>query len=263
MRSGRSRSSAVALAAFLALAGAAGQAGPSGPAGGALAAGGTPPSTSRAASHPPADASALYNAGTVALGRNDAGPAVAFLLAARRLDPRAADIRRNLSIAETRAAFARGADASAAGSVPPPVSAREAWWLSAVLLAAGALLASWWRLGRAPRAAPHRRRAMFVAGHTALAAGLALAALLALQTREEAAHPEAVVVVPSLAAGPAPDERPRPPYLLGAGEIVRLGRVRGALVELRVSGTPIGWAERAGVWRVGDAARYTAGFGGS
>jgi hypothetical protein len=203
----------------------------------------------------------LHNAGAAALARNDAGPAVAFLLAARRLDPRAADIGRNLELAASRAAAARGADPVSPGLPVAPVSAREAWWLAAALVVAGALLASRWRLAHAPGPrAPARRRLLLLAGHAPLVAGLALGAALALHAREEAVHPEAVVVAPSLAAGPAPNERPRPPYLLGAGEIVRLGRTRGALVELLVSGTPIGWAERAGVWRVDEVARYTAAF---
>jgi hypothetical protein len=210
---------------------------------------------------PTADASVLYNAGTAALERGEPGPAVAFLLAAERLDARAADVRRNLAEARARAAAARGAEEPGESPAPLPLAPREAWWLSCALLGAGALLAS------APRVVGGggRRvvRALSVSGHAALAGGILLAAWLALRAREEAVHPEAVVLAPTLPVGPAPDERPRPPYLLGAGEVVRLGRTRGGLIEIRVSGTAIGWADRSGVWRVIDAARYTSRFSGS
>jgi hypothetical protein len=64
-----------------------------------------------------------------------------------------------------------------------------------------------------------------------------------------------------LELGPAPDERPLPPYLLGAGDEVRLGPTRGDLVQVRVSGNAIGWAKRSGLWRVADAPRYTGNSG--
>ena len=41
------------------------------------------------------DAGVLYDAGTAALGRGSIGEATAFLLAAKRNDPREGDIRRN------------------------------------------------------------------------------------------------------------------------------------------------------------------------
>jgi hypothetical protein len=207
-----------------------------------LAAMATPAASARAA-----DASALYNAGTAALDRGDLGKAVAFLRAAERLDPRAPDVRRNLGEARARAAVARGAEPPAAPSALR-LSARESWWLAALLLCLGAVLAA---AGRGPA------RARFVTGHALLAAGLLLLGWRTFRAHEESVHPEAVVVAPSLPAGPAPDERPRAPFLLSAGEEVRLGRTRGALVEIRVAGTTIGWAPRSGVWRVADAPRYT------
>jgi len=213
------------------------------------------PGTSRA------DAAALYNAGTAALDRGDLGPAVAFLLAAERIDPRAADLRRNLAEARARAAVSRGAEEPSGPTAWIPVTPAEAWWLAAALLAAGALLAALVHLRPGP--ATRFPRWLRAAAHLSAVAGLILALALTLRAREESIHPLAVVVVTSLPAGPAPDERPRPPYLLGAGETVRLGRARGALVEILVSGTAIGWAERAGVWRVADAPRYTAGLPGS
>lgn len=193
-----------------------------------------------------ADASALYDAGTTALDRGDLGRAVAFLKAAERVEPRAPDIRRNLTEARARASAARGAETPGA---PPAfrLSAPEAWWLSAILLLLAAILGS---VSRAGRRVTLARRAC-------LLAGFLLLVWFSLRAREESIHPEAVVVAPSLPAGPAPDERSRPPYLLQAGEEVRLGRTRGALVEIRVAGTSIGWAERSGVWRVADAPGYT------
>lgn len=217
---------------------------------------------------PPAravDASALYNAGTASLDRGDLGGAIALLRAAERLDPRAPDLRRNLAEARARAAVARGAQPPRA---PPAfrLSTREAWWLAALLLWLGATLAAVARrakrrdgrdadsLDAVTRRAP---RPLSVSGHALLLAGLLLLSWLVFRARDDSLHPEAVVVAPSLPAGPAPDERPRAPYLLSAGEEVRLGRTRGALVEVRVAGTAIGWAERSGVWRVTDAPRYT------
>jgi len=196
-----------------------------------------------------ADASALYNAGTGALDRGDLGRAVAFLRAAERVEPRAADIRRNLVEARARAAAARGAESPGAPAAIR-LSAAEAWWFAAGLLLLGAAL----------RSVPRGGGIVALARRALLVAGLLLLAWLSLRAREEATYPEAVVVAPSLPAGPARDERSRPPYLLEAGEEVRLGRTRGALVEIRVAGTPIGWAERSGVWRVADAPGYTAGL---
>jgi len=203
-----------------------------------------------------ADAAALFNAGTAALSSGDLGPAVLFLLAAHRIDPRARDIRTNLAIARARVEDIQGQGTRE--SVPMPsalaLSASEAWRLSAALALAGTLLA--W--GSALR--PGSRR-LFLAASAAFAAGLLLAGFLLLRAREEARHPEAVVVAPVLEVGAAPDERPLPPYLLGAGEVVRIGRTHGDLVLVRVSGNAIGWARRSGLWRVADAARYTARSG--
>ncbi|HEY7728791.1 MAG TPA: hypothetical protein VID50_10100 [Candidatus Eisenbacteria bacterium] len=199
-----------------------------------------------------ADASVLYNAGTRALERDELGEAVAFLRAAERVDPRAADVRRNLREARVRAAAARGADPPS-GAAGAPISAPEGWWLASGLLVLGAILAS-----AAPRGGTGILRR---AGQATLLGGILLFAWLSLRAREEWRYPSAVVVAPSLPAGPAPDERPRPPYLLGVGEEVRLGRMRGALVEIRVGGSVIGWAARSGVWRVADAARYTPRLG--
>jgi hypothetical protein len=85
--------------------------------------------------------------------------------------------------------------------------------------------------------------------------------MLFLGAREEARHPQAVVVAPVLDVVPAPDDRPVSPYLLAAGEEVRLGAARGDLVEVRVSGNTIGWVPRSGLWRVDEAPRYTASSG--
>jgi hypothetical protein len=202
------------------------------------------------------DAAALYNAGTDALSRGDLGPAVAFLLAAHRIDPRARDIRTNLGIARARVEDIQGSGAPERirPSSALALSPAESWLLAAVIAAAGALI-GWMavlRLGS---------RRLLVAGSATFAAGALLWCLLLLRAREEARHPEAVVVSAVLEVGPSPDERPRTPFLLGAGEEVRLGHSRGNLVEVRVSGNSIGWAPRSGLWRVADAPRYTAGSG--
>ncbi|HEY2923782.1 MAG TPA: hypothetical protein VGJ98_02320 [Candidatus Eisenbacteria bacterium] len=200
-----------------------------------------------------ADAAALYNAGTDALSRGDLGHAVAFLLAARRIDPRARDIRTNLAIARARVEEVQGSGEH--GPIRPPsalaLTAAEAGWLSAALALAGALLV--WAASR-----NEGSRRLFIGGTATFAAGVLFCGALLLRAREEARHPEAVVVAKVLNVGRAPDERPLPPYLLVAGEVVRIGRVRNDLVEVRVSGNSIGWAQRSGLWRVAEAARYTA-----
>lgn len=208
------------------------------------------------APEPRGEASALYNAGTDALGRGALGPAVAFLAAAQRLDPRARDIRTNLAIARARAQESDGAEARDRVSLPSALalSPRESWSLSAALGLLGALLA--WAAAFRPGL-----RRFLTAGSALFAASLFLWLLLMLRAREERRHPQAVVVAPVLDVSPAPEERPLSPYLLGAGEEVRLGRARGDLVEVRVGGNSIGWARRSGLWRVADAARYTGGSG--
>src|SRR6185503_13776941 len=111
------------------------------------------------------------------------------------------------------------------------------------------------------RALRPRPRRLLVLGGAIVAAGTLLGLGLMLRAREEARHPEAVVVAPMLDVLPAPDERPVSPYLLAAGEEVRLGSARGDLVEVRVGGNTIGWARRSGLWRVDEAPRYTARSG--
>ena len=58
----------------------------------------------------PYDAAALYNQGTEALRRGDLGPAVALLAAARRIDPRAGDIRNRASVRAGALLHARARD---------------------------------------------------------------------------------------------------------------------------------------------------------
>ncbi|HMI30559.1 MAG TPA: hypothetical protein VK527_02390 [Candidatus Limnocylindrales bacterium] len=199
------------------------------------------------------DAAALYNAGTEALTREDLGPAVAFLLAAHRIDPRARDIRTNLGIARARVEDIQGSEQPERirPSSVLALSPFESWLLAAAIAAGGALI-GWMAALR------QGARRLLLAGSATFAVGALLWCLLLLRAREEARHPEAVVVSAVLDVGPSPDERPRPPFLLGAGEEVRLGRTRGDLVEVRVSGNSIGWAPRSGLWRVADAPRYTA-----
>ena len=204
----------------------------------------------------PVDAGALYNAGTDALRRGDLGPAVALLDAARRIDPRARDVRTNLGIARARVQERSGSDSHAAPSVSSPfaLSTSERWNAAGALAALGALLL----LLAALRPLPRR---IAILGPACFALGALSLLRLLRGAREEARHPQAVVVAPVLDVLPAPDERPVSPYLLAAGEEVRLGSARGDLVEVRVGGNTIGWARRSGLWRVADAPRYTAGFG--
>jgi hypothetical protein len=198
------------------------------------------------------DAAALLNAGTAALHRGDLGAAVTFLLAARRVDPRARDIRTNLAVARARVEERQGSG-SRAPAVPSPLalSAGESWNGAGASALLGALLL----LLAALRA---RRRRVMITGLALLSIGALAGFGLFLRAREEARHPQAVVVAPMLDVLPAPDERPVSPYLLAAGEEVRLGRAKGDLVEIRVGGNSIGWARRSGLWRVADAPRYTA-----
>jgi len=201
------------------------------------------------------DASSLYNAGTVALGRGDLGAAVTFLTAAARLEPRASDIQANLRVAAGQVARLRGDDERAAidDAMPFPVAPLEAWWLAAGILALACGLGIAKHLGVIPRVA-----APAIIG--ALSLGIGLSAWLHLAAWNEARHPEAVVIVPTLSVERGPDEPSRPAVLLSAGERVRLGRSLGDLVEIRFGGNPIGWSPGAGLWRVADAPRYTARF---
>jgi hypothetical protein len=198
------------------------------------------------------DATTLYNAGTIALERGEIGPAVAFLTASKRLEPRAADIRANLEQAETASLLARGGDASDTSSFDLPVllSAAESWWLAAILLALAAIFA----LTGIARRVPARLRIAFP---TLLGLGLLISAWLHIQAWEEAAHPEAVVVRQALSIERGPGEPSRAAALLGAGERVRLGAVRGRQVEIRIGGNSIGWADREGLWKVVETPRYT------
>jgi len=204
------------------------------------------------------DASALYNAGSVALEQGRIGEAVAFLTAAQRLDPRAADIARNLGLAEARVHVGRGDDSGPTrlGPPPPTLSMGEAWWLASLLLAVAAVAHAAWafRSRTAPRLGVRAVAIVPAVLGTLLVAGLSIVAF------GERAHPEAVVVAPLLEARRGADEAQGPPVLLRAGERVRLGRAAGADVEVRLGGTSIGWAAREGLWRVSDAPRYTTEF---
>ncbi len=201
------------------------------------------------------DATALYNAGTVALTHGAVGPAVAFLLAAARLEPRAPDIRANLERSVAEAARASGEEdrGGRGDAVPLPLAAGEAWWLAAVILAAGASIA----VVRVFRPLPRTAR---WAGAGLVLVGIILSAWLHREAWEEAMHPEAVVIVPMLSVERGPEEPSRPAVLLAAGERVRLGGARGGLVEVQIGANRIGWAAREGLWRVSDAPRYTPAF---
>jgi hypothetical protein len=213
-----------------------------------------------------ADASSLYSAGTAKLERGDVGEAVALLLAAKRIDPRAPDIRRNLAIAERTVLAARG-------ETPPPMpggpalalSAAEGWWLAALLLALGAVagIAAIWDGARGSRVGSggrKRPRAWKWAAAAAVSAGVLVAGWLSAGAVFERRHPESVVVVASVEARRGVDEAPRSPILLRAGERVRTGQRHGDDVEVLLGGSPIGWVPRAALWNVADAPRYTGGL---
>ena len=213
-------------------------------------------------------ASDLYNAGSGALINGNLGEAVLYLRAASRLEPRAGDVARNLSIAEARVALTRGE-----GPEGPPagsgfaLSSGEAWLLAALLMLVGAVGMLWRRrrlarlavsllqpaVPRATRSLPFRR-ALDVAG----IAGLALSAWLGASAVMERVAPEAVVLDRSLPLTAASGQPlPEAPALVG-GELVRLGAEREGMVEIRLGGTNVGWARRSSVWRVIDASRYNA-----
>ncbi len=202
-----------------------------------------------------ADATVLYNAGTVALERGAFGPSITFFLAAARLEPRTPDIRANLASATAAATRAAGDDERPedAGPRPFPIAPGEAWWIAAGLLAVGAIFG----IARAARGLPRAARWI---GNGVMIAGIALSTGLQYAAWEESAHPEAVVIAPTLSVERGPDEPSRPAVLLAAGERVHLGEVRGGQVEIRIGANRIGWAGREGLWRVADAPRYTSRF---
>jgi hypothetical protein len=208
-----------------------------------------------AATAPPPRADVLYNAGTAALDQGDVGPAVAFLTAAARLEPRARDIQINLKQATAAAARARGVESQDEIEVPGevPLSTAEIAWAGAILLLVGAALGIASRVTRLPRT-------LAIAAVLAVAVGAAIHVWLLARAHAEAVHPEAVVVVPQLAVERGPDEPSRAPVVLGAGERVRLGPTRGGQVEIRVAGAAIGWAPHEGLWRVQETPRYTARY---
>ena len=202
-----------------------------------------------------ADATTLYNAGTIALERGAYGPSITFFLAAARLEPRAPDIRANLASAVAAAARAAGDDdrPDDAGARPFPIASNEAWWIAAGLLALGAAFG----IARAARGLSGPARWI---GDGVMIAGIVLSTGLQYSAWEERAHPVAVVIAPTLSVERGPDEPSRPAVLLAAGERVRLGDVRGGQVEIRLGANRIGWAAREGLWRVADAPRYTSKF---
>jgi hypothetical protein len=209
----------------------------------------------RAATTPPPRADVLYNAGTTALDRGDVGPAVAFLTAAERLEPRAGDIQVNLKQATLAAARARGVESQDEIEIAReiPLSTAEIAWAGAILLLVGAVLGIASRLTRLPRT-------LSIAAVAVVIVGTVLHVWLLARAHAEAVHPEAVVVVPQLAVERGPDEASRAPVVLGAGERVRLGPTRGGQVEIRVAGAAIGWAPHEGLWRVQETPRYTARY---
>lgn len=202
-----------------------------------------------------ADATTLYNAGTIAFERRAVGPSVTFLLAAARLEPRAPDVRANLASALVAASRAAGEEERPddADNGPFPVAFDEAWWLVAGVLVLGTVLQAAGAIRGVPGAARWIGSGLFIVG-IALSVGLHYAAW------EESRHPEAVVIVPTLAVERGPDEPSRAAVLLSAGERVRIGEDRGSQVEIRLGANRIGWASREGLWRVSDAPRYTSSF---
>ena len=167
------------------------------------------------------DASLLYNSGVEALARGDLGPAVAWLLAAHRVDPRARDIRVSLGVARARTAAMQGDGQERADPPTPPaiaLSSTESWWLATLLVVLGALLGTIGALRRS-------QRGWTIAGIVALSLGGALWGACFLGAREEARHPEAVVA--ALRAKPDQQHQPRELFCVGgamldAGQFARL-----------------------------------------
>jgi len=208
-----------------------------------------------------ADPASLFNEGTLALERNDLGAAVLFLSAARRIEPRAGDIRANLAAALDAAARARGEEDHAERPGFAIASAEESWWIASILLAAGAALGISVAVRPRPAAGTRARtrRVLSIGAASLFGIGLATSMLFQIRAWEEKAHPEAVVIAPSLSDERGADEPSRPAVLLAAGERVRLGNARAGLVEIRIGGNVIGWAARGGLWLVSEAPRYTPG----
>jgi hypothetical protein len=134
-----------------------------------------------------------------------------------------------------------------------PLSTDEIAWIGALLLALGAAGGIIARVARVPRPVSY-------VAIGAVIVGLTTHAWLLARAHGEAVHPEAVVVARQLSVERGPDEPSRAPVILGAGERVRLGQVRGGQVEIRVAGAMIGWAAREGLWRVQETPRYTARY---
>jgi len=211
-------------------------------------------------------AGSLYNTGSQALSEGRLGDAVLLLRAAQRLEPRAADVARNAGIAEARVSLSRGEGVGSPGAFQPVTifSSAEGWWFAALLLAVGAAGMAW----RARRAAGEaargtrssltpRARRLRIGLDAAGIAGMALSLFLAAGAMLDLVAPEAVVMedrvrLTAASGQPLPGE----PALV-AGERVRLGREQERLVEVRLGGTPVGWARRSAFWRVRDAAEYT------
>jgi len=207
-----------------------------------------------------ADPGSLFNEGTLALDRNDLGAAVLYLTAARRIEPRASDIRANLAAALDAAARARGEEDRAERPGFAIASAKESWWVASILLALGATLGIVTALrSRGLAARAKGTRILSIAAGCFLVIGLGSFLLLQIRAWEESAHPEAVVIAPSLSVERGADEPSRPAILLSAGERVTLGKTRAGLVEIRIGGNVIGWAARGGLWLVSEAPRYTPG----
>ena len=153
-------------------------------------------------------ADVLYNAGTEALDRGDVGPAVAFLAAAARLEPRSRDIQVNLTQATAAAARARGVESQDDIEVPRglPLTTDEMAWIGAILLALGAAGGIAARVARVPRPVAY-------AAIAAVIVGVAIHAWLLARAHAEAVHPEAVVVARQLAVERGPDEPSRAPVI--------------------------------------------------
>ncbi len=203
-----------------------------------------------------------YDIGCAAFKRGDLGRAILAWERARRLAPRDDDVRANLALARTLLAdqqlvVRRGRIRRALTWVPDHLSDAEMHRLADAFLvlacALGVLLAwrrrpgvqRFWR--RVSMLSPGRLFGLGVTGDLVLATSVAAALFVLTETtvtlreRAEAARRDAVVVVDEAPAYAAPDAGSTHQFDLHAGTRVRLGRRRGAWVEVRLPGDLSGW----------------------
>jgi tetratricopeptide (TPR) repeat protein len=190
-------------------------------------------------------ADVCYNLGNALFKSGRIGPAIVQYRRAHHLQPRDADIGRNLS-------FARSYRVDRVLTVPGPVarvldetfhllSRREAALLAAVSFLLAALSLSVWVV---------RRRTVWILGTTVLAA-LSLFGLITqwVWAGEVGAQP-AVIVAPEVNALSGPGEEFKQILLLHDGTEVRIREKRGGYLLVQLPGGSGGWIRSDAVERV-------------